>query len=116
MSFYSLMNKYKVNREGCGDDNYTHVSMLPYGGSNNIPNDDIEEFYNQYNQQIRNGAKFGILERPKDIGPMLVDVDIVKPSEKLQSLYTKDRVLAYATTFQKYLVSHTDITVTVFRH
>ena len=110
MSFYSLMNKYKVNREGCGDDNYTHVSMLPYGGSYNIPNDDIEEFYNQYNQQIRNGAKFGILERPKDIGPMLVDVDIVKPSEKLQSLYTKDRVLAYATTFQKYLVSHTDIT------
>ena len=106
MSFYSLMNKYKVNREGCGDDNYTHVSMLPYGGSYNIPNDDIEEFYNQYNQQIRNGAKFGILERPKDI----VDVDIVKPSEKLQSLYTKDRVLAYATTFQKYLVSHTDIT------
>ena len=97
------MSKYKVS---CGDDSYTHNSMLPYGGSYNTPNEDLEEFYNQYNQQIRNGAKFGILERPKDI----VDVDIVKPSEKLQSLYTKDRVLAYATTFQKYLVSHTDIT------
>ena len=107
MSFYSLMSKYKVNR---GDDSYTHVSMLPYGGLYNIPNEDIEEFYNQYNQQIKGGAKFGILERPKDIGPMLVDVDIAKPSTTLETLYTKDRVLAYATAFQKYLISHTDIT------
>ena len=107
MSFYSLMNKYKVNR---GDDDYTHVSMFPYGGSYNIPNENIEEFYNQYNLQIRNGAKYGILERPKDIGPMLVDIDIVKPSEKIQSLYTKERVMMYALSFQKYLMSHTDIT------
>ena len=107
MSFYSLMSKYKVNR---GDDSYTHVSMLPYGGLYNIPNEDLEEFYNQYNQQIKGGAKFGILERPKDIGPMLVDVDIVKKSTELESLYTKDRVLAYATAFQEHLMTHTDIT------
>ena len=107
MSFYGLMNKYKVNRE---DNSYTHVSIFPYGGLYNIPNEDIEEFYNQYNLQIRNGAKFGILERPKDIGPMLVDVDIAKKSTTLEALYTKDRVLAYATTFQKYLITHTDIT------
>ena len=107
MSFYSLMSKYKVSR---GDDSYTHVSMLPYGGSYNIPNEDLEEFYNQYNQQIKGGAKFGILERPKDIGPMLVDVDIVKKSTELESLYTKDRVLAYATAFQEHLMTHTDIT------
>ena len=106
MGFYNLLNKYKVNR---GDDSYTHVSMFPYGGCYNIPNENIEEFYNQYNLQIRNGAKYGILERPKDIGPMLVDVDIAKPSEKKQFLYTKERVMMYATTFQKYLVSHTDI-------
>ena len=107
MSFYSLMSKYKANR---GDDSYTHVSMLPYGGSYKIPNEDLEEFYNQYNQQIKGGAKFGILERPKDIGPMLVDVDIVKKSTELESLYTKDRVLAYATAFQEHLMTHTDIT------
>ena len=101
------MSKYKVNR---GNDDYTHVSMLPYGGSYNIPNEDLEEFYNQYNEQIRGGAKFGILERPKDIGPMLVDIDIAKKSTELETLYTKDRVLAYATTFQKQLITHTDIT------
>ena len=110
MSFYSLMSTYKVSRGDREGDIFTHVSMFPYGGLYNIPNEDIEEFYSQYNQQIRSGAKFGILERPKDIGPMLVDVDIAKPSEKLQLLYTKDRVLAYASTFQKYLISHTDIT------
>ena len=101
------MSKYKVNR---GDDDYTHVSMLPYGGSYKIPNEDLEEFYNQYNEQIRGGAKFGILERPKDIGPMLVDVDIAKKSTTLETLYTKDRVLAYATAFQKHLMTHTDVT------
>ena len=29
MSFYSLMNKYKYSESG---DDYTHVSMFPYGG------------------------------------------------------------------------------------
>ena len=84
--------------------------MFPYGGSYNIPNENIEEFYNQYNLQIRNGAKYGILERPKDIGPMLVDIDIVKPSKKTKSLYTGERVMLYATAFQKYLMTHTDVT------
>ena len=107
MSFHSLMNKYKYSESG---NDYTHVSMFPYGGRYKIPNEDIEDFYNQYNLQIKTGAKYGILERPKDIGPMLVDVDIVKPSEKKQSLYTKERVMVYATSFQKYLMSHTDIT------
>ena len=41
---------------------------------------------------------------------MLVDIDIVKPSEEKQALYTKGRVLEYAMSFQKYLMSHTDIT------
>ena len=106
MSFYSLSSKYKVNR---GDDSYTHVSMFPYGGSYNIPNEDIEEFYNQYNRQIRNGAKFGILERPKDIGPMLVDVDIAKKADRLERLYTKERTVEYAKCFQKHLLENTNL-------
>ena len=109
MSFYSLMNKYKWTESSESEDDYTHVSMFPYGGRYKIPNENIEDFYNQYNLQIRAGAKYGILERPKDIGPMLVDIDIVKPSEKKQSLYTKERVMMYAMSFQKYLASHTDI-------
>ena len=112
MSFYSLMNKYKWTEAEQGSeskDDYTHVSMFPYGGRYKIPNENIEDFYNQYNLQIRAGAKYGILERPKNIGPMLVDIDIVKPSEKRQSLYTKERVMVYAMSFQKYLASHTDI-------
>ena len=105
MSFYSLMNKYKVDKT----EDYTHVSMFPYGGCYKIPDESIEEFYNQYNLQIRAGGKYGILERPRDIGPMIVDIDIVKPSEKKQSLYTKGRVMVYATAFQGYLTTHTDI-------
>ena len=108
MNFYSLMNKYKYSESE--QDDYTHVSMFPYGGRYKIPNENVEDFYNQYNLQIRAGAKYGILERPKDIGPMLVDVDIVKPLDERQRLYTKGRVVVYAMAFQKYLMSQTDIT------
>ena len=102
-----MMNKYKVNR---GDEDYTHISMLPYGGLYKIPNEELEEFYSQYNKQIRGGAKFGILERPKDVGPMVVDVDIAKPVRTIKRLYTRERVVEYATAFQKQLIEHTDIT------
>ena len=99
------MNKYKVDKS----EEYTHVSMFPYGGCYKIPNENIEGFYNQYNLQIKAGGKYGILERPKKIGPMLVDVDIVRRSEKKQSLYTKGRVMVYAVAFQNFLKDYTDI-------
>ena len=155
MNFFDLMNRYRCNKTAA----YTHVSMLPHGGLYKIPDEELEKFYEEYNESIRSGAKFGILERPKDIGPMLVDVDIVKPAElmtpptpkakapkpppspkpvKLTKLgkprkprakqvkpppppppplpikperqYTRDRVIEYATAFQKQLLEHTDIT------
>ena len=74
MNFYELMNKYKT-KDG---DTPTHVSMFPHGGVYTIPDEELEVFYGNYNRCIKNHAKFGILEIPKDVGPMLVDVDIVK--------------------------------------
>ena len=106
MNFFDLMNKFRCDKTA----DYTHVSMLPHGELYRIPDEDMEVLYGQYSKCIEKGAKFGILERPKDIGPMLVDVDIAKKSTALETLYTKDRVLAYATAFQKYLITHTDIT------
>ena len=82
MNFFNLMNKFRCDKIA----DYTHVSMYPHGGLYKIPNEDLEEFYGQYNECIRRGAKFGILERPKDVGPMLVDVDIAKESNQLQKL------------------------------
>ena len=49
------------------------------------------------------------MERPKDIGPMLVDVDIAKESNKVESLYTRGRVVEYAKCFQKYLMDYTGL-------
>ena len=127
------MGKFKTKDR----DDYTHISMLPYGGLYKIPNEQLEEFYEEYNKCIRDGAKFGILERPKDVGPMLVDVDIVRPLNtiipkelpkcknltklgnvrkprtrkfKLEKLYTRERVIEYVTAFQKQLLEHTDAT------
>ena len=74
MNFYNLMNEFKCDKS----EDYTHVSMLPHGGLYKIPDDEIEAFYGKYSKCIDRKAKFGILERPTDIGPMLVDIDIAK--------------------------------------
>ena len=91
------------------ESDYTHVSMLPHGGLYRIPNEDMEVFCGQYSKCIEKGAKFGILERPKDIGPMLVDVDIAKKADRLERLYTKERTVEYAKCFQKHLLENTDL-------
>ena len=99
------MNKYKCDKTS----DYTHVSMYPYGGLYKILNKELDEFYNEYLTSIRKGVKLGILERPKDIGPMLVDIDIAKETDKIESLYTKDRVIEYVKCFLKYLTSYTGL-------
>ena len=105
MNFFDLMNKFKCDKTA----DYTHVSMLPHGGLYRIPDEDMETFYGQYSRCIEKGAKFGILEKPKDIGPMLVDVDIVKESKRLEILHTKERTIEYARCFQKYLLENTGL-------
>ena len=82
MNFYDLMNKFKCDKT----EDYTHVSMLPHGGLYKIPDEEMETFYGDYSRCIEKKAKFGILERPTDVGPMLVDVDIVKESKTLETL------------------------------
>ena len=99
------MNKFKCDKT----ENYTHVSMFPHGGLYKIPDDEIETFYGDYSRCIDKKAKFGILERPTDIGPMLVDIDIVKKSKTLKFLHTRERTIEYARCFQKYLLETTNL-------
>ena len=105
MSFYDLMGKFKCDKT----EDYTHVSMLPHGGVYKIPDGEIESFYGSYSRCIDKKAKFGILERPTDIGPMLVDIDIAKESKTLISLYTKERTIEYARCFQRFLLETTNL-------
>ena len=103
MNFYKLTNKFKCNKS----EDYTHVSMLPYGGVYKIPLDSLDQFYTDYQACIASGIKLGVLERPKDEGPMLVDVDISLVSSKIISLYTRDDVLRYVECFQNILRDYT---------
>ena len=103
MNFYKLMIKYKTD-----NNDFTHTSMFPYGGTYNIPDEELDVFYSDYNKCIKNHVNLGILERPKDIGPMLVDVDIVEMNGFLRSLHTRERTVEYARQFQKCLLENTD--------
>ena len=103
MNFYELMNKFKCDKS----EDYTHVSMLPYGGVYRIPDDSLDQFYTDYQACIASGMKLGVLERPKDEGPMLVDVDISMVSSEITSLYTRDDVFRYVECFQNILMDYT---------
>lgn len=101
------MGKFKVSRDSNIEP--SHVSMLPYGGIYSIPEEELEEFYNTYNLHIRKGSKYGILERPKDLGPLLVDIDISKETSEDKKLYTEKRVLEYVLSFQEQVRETTNI-------
>ena len=78
--------------------------MYPHGGSFRIDNKDIYNFYEDYTTFIQAEEVLGVLEKPLNIGPMIVDVDIKMKSKKLKPLHSKERTFQYAKQFQKILL------------
>lgn len=72
MSLNKFFNEYRCTKT----DAYTHLSMYPYGGLFEIPDRETEEFHLAYQGAVNSGVCLGILERPMDYGPVLVDIDI----------------------------------------
>ena len=101
MNFNNLLNKFRCKKT----DEYTHLSMYPYGGVYKIPNEELKEFYKEYQDSLDNGYELGILERPLNNGPILVDIDIKIPIEqcspKTKLLYSHDQIKRIITVYQK---------------
>ena len=52
--------------------NPSHCMMYPHGGNFQIGNKDIYNFYKDYTTLIQNGECIGMLEKPLDMGPMIL--------------------------------------------
>ena len=62
----------------------------------------FEEFTKLYAEAVENGVVFNIAEKPKDYGPLLIDLDLELPLEKHNNkrLYTDDMIYELINTYR----------------
>lgn len=71
-NFYSFLTKHKVVGEGV---EHTHTCFGPPYGKYNIPDEDLDPFYDLYSK-VMGHIILHVTERPKDVGPLLIDIDM----------------------------------------
>ena len=83
----------------------THTSMN--GGKYFIPEEDMEDFYKLYVEVIEDGQKLYLTEKPREVGPLRVDLDFIYDVPTRKHLHTQDQVIAfvsaYMTAMKEYL-------------
>ena len=106
---YKFLEKYKVT--GSNDVKYTHVSMGDaFFGKFNLDKKVTKEFLEHYCNAVEYGAIFSIAEKPKDYGPILIDIDLESPLDDYKNnerLYNNNMIIevinAYRNALKKYL-------------
>ena len=114
-TLFNFMENYRVETS----DSVSEHNVLSYGkfwGKFNIPMDKYDEFLELYANEIENGAKLSIIEKPKDINPIVVDFDIKIDSNDTETrLYTKKQIKkvikTYVDVLEKNQVDLDDITI-----
>jgi P4 family phage/plasmid primase-like protien len=117
----NFLNKRRV---GSGKEiKYTHVAMgEKFVGKFDLNENDNNEFIKIYSEAVQYGVVFGIAEKPKEYGPLLIDIDLVKPFESFITdtrLYTKNMmkkvVKVYKTAAKEYLkLDSKDLEASIF--
>ena len=99
-----LNNCYASSKE------YTHVAMGEnFYGKFMLDKNQIKEFTKLYAEAVENGVVFNIAEKPKEYGPLLIDLDLELPLEKHNGkrLFNDDMIYelinTYRTVASKYL-------------
>jgi len=101
---------------------YTHVAMGEnFYGKFMLDKNQIKEFTKLYAEAVENGVVFNIAEKPKEYGPLLIDLDLELPLEKHNGkrLYNDDMIYelinTYRTVASKYLnLDAEELTTSVF--
>ena len=103
---YQFLNKFRVSGEGI----YNYVSLDEnFKGKFNVEKENYEQFIKIYAESIEEGNIYSIAEKPKDIGPILVDIDLKLSCENYEEgrLYNNEMIFevidAYRTASKKYL-------------
>lgn len=94
ISFYNFLKEHKLDKNDKEKSSKTtHTCFGPPYGSYNIPDDELEEFYNLYIEVLGlqdDDTIMHVVERPKEIGPFLMDIDFRTKNAK--RAYTPETV------------------------
>ena len=120
--YQTIVQDYLNNFRVASGSEYTHVAMGEnYFGNFMLDKHQIKEFTKLYSEAVEYGVVFSIAEKPKDYGPLLVDLDLEVPLENHngERLYNDDMIYelinTYRTVASKYLnLDAEELAVSVF--
>ena len=79
-NFMSLLEPYKVKTK-MKSQPYSFVSMGAIKGIYNIEEKDYYKMISNYAKAVDKGCIFGLAEKQKEYGPLIIDLDIETPSQ-----------------------------------
>ena len=100
-----FIKKYRVNK----GENYTHTLMGPPWGIYNIPEKDIDEFFNVYHKAVFiNGEPSYLVEKHEEIGPILIDLDF-RYENTSERLYNHDTIREFLNKYSELLHEYLEL-------
>lgn len=101
------------NRVGSGA-KYTHISMgTEFMGKFFLDDDIYDDFLEKYSDAIDYGVDFNICEKPKDYGPLLVDIDLEVPLDNFDDdekrLYNDEMIKLIVDNYRIIIKKYLDI-------
>lgn len=88
IAFESFLKTHKVGK----GEFHTHTAFGPPYGTFNITDNVMDEFMKLYCLAMQSGCDLHIVERPKKVGPLLVDIDFHVDAEHETRQYTQDNI------------------------
>ena len=99
---YSVLQQYQVEK---GSD-FTHTSIVKPSGSFYIPGEKLDEFFKIYTAAMKGGCDLYLTEKPRDIIPILIDLDFRFTKDSVDSInrkYTFDDLKNIANLYIKHI-------------
>lgn len=76
--FYQYLNQFRVDK---GSKEFTHNSMGKPACCYKIPDEELEQFYHYYTKSIKDGEFPHLIEKHRELSPILIDIDLRFPNE-----------------------------------
>jgi len=107
----NYLNNYRV---GTGSNiKYTHVAMGDkFHGKFMLDKKQIKEFIKLYAEAVNYGVIFNIAEKPKDYGPLLIDIDLEIPHDDYienTRLYNDEMIIEVINTYREITSQYLDL-------
>lgn len=108
-AFTTFMNGHRT--VDLNDNTHTHISMGVFRGCFTIPDIKLVDFYSLYNKVItKTDIIPGILERHKEIGPIILDLDLKHYGDDENSRkYVEDDIKMILNIYNKIILSHLEV-------